>query len=82
MTRNEAENRAGRLNRESADRAEHHWIAQRAGGEGWRVVRVSVPGMRFTADPLHESTQMVSRLEEPPDPRPLLIRQIPPYGPG
>ncbi|MGI8412863.1 MAG: hypothetical protein ACR2QA_10325 [Solirubrobacteraceae bacterium] len=82
MRREEAEARAGHLNRERPDRAQYHWIAQHGGSDGWRVVRVSVPGMRFTVDPVKESTSARPRPEVPDDPRPSLIRSIPPWGPG
>lgn len=56
MEREQAEARCAELNRERPDRAKHHWIAQHAGPDGWRAVRVNVPGMRFEVDPLKAST--------------------------
>ena len=82
MTREEAQARADALNRDTADRSQHRWAIRDGGGEDWEVVKVTVPGMQFRAGPLHTATEQRPKPDEPPDPRPSVIRQIPPYGPG
>ncbi|MBV9194152.1 MAG: hypothetical protein JO168_08390 [Solirubrobacterales bacterium] len=82
MTRAEAQARAEQLNRAAPDRSRHHWTIRDRGGGDWEVLRVTVPGVQFGAGPLRAATEQRPRPDEPPDPRPSLIRQIPPYGPG
>ena len=81
MTREEAQARADELNAGAEDRSEHRWISWEAESGGWQVLKVTVPGMKFNAD-LHTATEQRPKPDEPPDPRPLIIRQIPPYGAG
>ena len=66
MTRDEAENRAGTLNREHPERGAYRWMA-RAGGDDWHVVRVAIPG-GVRPDPLHAAVESRTR-PEAGDPR-------------
>ena len=47
-----------------------------------RTVRVKLPPELQPPGELHEETRQRPRPDEPPDSRPSLIRNIPPYGPG
>ncbi|MGA2009810.1 MAG: hypothetical protein ABSH51_04620 [Solirubrobacteraceae bacterium] len=82
MTREEARIRADELNHAAPDGAQEHWTIRDGGGEDWEVVRVTVPGMRFRSGALHTATEQRPKPDEPPDPRPSIVRLIPPYGPG
>jgi hypothetical protein len=44
MTRAEAEERARLLQAEDPDRATHRFVARRAAGDDWEVVKVQLPG--------------------------------------
>ena len=81
MTREQAQARADELNAGAPDRSEHRWIARESELGDWKVLKVTVPGMNFNAD-LHTATEQRPKPDEPPDPRPPIIRQIPPYGAG
>jgi hypothetical protein len=82
MDRADAEQTAARLGKEHPDRATHRWIARAgSGGGGWEVVKVKMPpGMRV--DPLKATVQSKPKPEQPEDPRPPGVQNIPPYGPG
>ena len=75
MTHDEAIARSEELNR--GQPGEPRWFASRAGTDEWHVVSVALPG---APGPLHESIGSHPVPEEPPDPRPSLMRNIPPYG--
>ena len=78
MDRQDAEALAERLSREHPERASHRWVARQA-GEGWEVVKVTVPeGMR--RDPLKASTEAKPKPPQADDPRSSISRQVPPYG--
>ena len=81
MTRDEAQARADELNRTASGPSEHRWIARELEPGGWQVLKVTVPGMNLSSD-RHTATEQRPEPGEPPDPRPLIIRQIPPYGAG
>ena len=74
MTRDEASTRCEELNREH--QGGRRWFVSRAGTDDWHVVSVDMPG----PGPLHASIESRPVPQDPPDPRPLLIRNIPPYG--
>jgi hypothetical protein len=48
---------------------------------GWEIVSVLLEGFRHT-DPLKASIETKPKPSEPPDPRPSIFRNIPPFGPG
>lgn len=73
MTREDAEARAAGHNREHPERGAYRWIA-RAGGDGWEVVRVTVPG-GVRLDPLKEGVESRSK-PQAPDPRPAFLRDV------
>jgi hypothetical protein len=79
MTRDQAEERAARLNREHPDRATHRWMARSTGAGEWQVVKLSVPN----PGPMTATTEARPRPPFPDDPRPAgPLRDVPPYGPG
>lgn len=78
MTREAAHARAAHLNGEGSDTT--GWVARRAEGT-WEVVRLTVPGLA-RVEATGARTESRPRPEDPPDDRPLIIRNIPPYGPG
>ena len=82
VTRDEAQARADALNRALPDGADHHWIARHAAPDEWDVVRVSVPGMRFSGEARDLHGERGPEREAPVDPRPTITRLIPPYGPN
>jgi hypothetical protein len=67
MTRGEAEDRAGGLNREHPDRARYRWMAREA-ASGWEVVRVSIPG-GVRLDPLKAAVEARPLPSPADDPR-------------
>ncbi len=79
MTRAEAEARAARLNDEATDGG--GWIAHEPSDDDWEVVRVHAPGLS-RMKPTGSHSESRPRPDEPPDSRPSLIRNIPPFGPG
>ena len=81
MTRQQAEQRAIKLNRALAEGADHRWIAHHAQDCEWAVARVSASGMRLPApDGLQHGGRGPER-GAPVDPRPTITRLIPPVGP-
>jgi hypothetical protein len=79
MTRDEALAHCESLNREET--GERRWFPkQNAAGE-WEVVSLSGTGFR-PLGPLKESAEARPRPSEPPDPRPTIFRNVPPYGAG
>ena len=82
MTRPEAQARADQLNREAPDRAEHRWTVREREDRSWEVVALTVPGRQMNPGPSRTATVQRPEPGEPPDPRPSLIRNIPPYGPS
>jgi hypothetical protein len=75
MTREDATARCAELNREQP--GEPRWFVSRAGTDEWHVVSVAAPG---SPGPLHAAIASHPAPEHPPDPRPSLIRNIPPFG--
>jgi hypothetical protein len=79
MTHEQAIVRCRELNcDENRDR---EWFARQVGPDDWEIVSVAVPGRR-PAGPLKETIETRPRPSDPPDPRPSIIRNIPPFGPG
>ena len=77
MTKTEAEAEAARRNHEPAEAG--LWGARDGGADGWTLVHLAAPGMpRQRASGAH--TESRARPEAPPDPRPAIIQNIPPYG--
>ena len=79
MTEAEAQVEAARRNADSDQPG--FWAAQAADGDGWRVVHVAAPGLRHSA-PTGSHVESRPKPEEPPDPRPAIFQNIPPYGAG
>lgn len=79
MTHDQAVERCEQLNRQG-DGSEHWFPRQTAEGE-WELVSVAVDAFRHP-DPLKTSTEARPEPQEPPDPRPSIFRNIPPFGPG
>ena len=73
MRREEAEAQRERLQRDDHD---HTYVVREQPLGEWEVVRTNLP--RPTADVVAEPGKPAAL---PEDPRPSLIRQIPPYGP-
>lgn len=81
MDRDEATREAARLTREDPDRGTHAFLAREEAPGAWTVARVRIPGgVRPTAT--GTSSEARPRPEQPPDPRPGIFRDIPPYGAG
>lgn len=57
------------------------WLAQQTASGGWRVVRVSVPGLP-SARPSGSHVESRPRPPQADDPRPAAWRDVPPYGGG
>jgi hypothetical protein len=78
MTRAEADARCAELNGDPE--RDRQWFARQAGDE-WEIVSVPLPeGAR--RGPLKGAVESKPRPEHPPDPRPSVFRNIPPYGAG
>lgn len=80
MTRGEAEQRCEQLNRERAGEQGLRWLAQELPGGEWRAVSVRLAGQVSTR-PWKATVEQQPRQEEPLDPRPPIIRNVPPHGP-
>lgn len=79
MTREEAVARCAELNR--AAEGGQQWFAKQKGDGDWQIVSVVAAGLR-RRDPLKASIETKPKPTEPPDPRPAIFRNIPPFGPG
>jgi hypothetical protein len=79
MTRAEADARAASLNEEAA--GDTRWMVREAATGEWSVVRMTAPGLAAIRP---SGTHSESRPEpsEPPDVRPAIFRNVPPYGAG
>ena len=78
MTHEEATARCDQLN--LGEDGERHWFVKQTGPEEWQVVSVTAPGLHGHG-PLKEGQEARPR-PEAPDPRPSIVRNIPPYGPN
>ena len=79
MTREQAAARCAELNREGDGR--QRWFAKVRDDGEWEIVSVVAPGFR-RPDPLRATVETKPQPAEPPDPRPSIFRNIPPFGPG
>jgi len=79
MTRGEAETRCAERNSLRPDGDNRHWLAREGDGGEWNVVSVRVPG--FAAGrPYKATTEAKPRPSQADDPRPNVLRDVPPYG--
>ena len=77
MTKDEATEEAARRNAEEQEPG--LWSAKQSASGDWELVHVSAPGLkRIRPVGTHEESR--PKPPEPPDPRPTIIRNIPPYG--
>ncbi len=74
MRRIDAELLRDRLQREDQD---HKYLLREQPEDEWEVVRIGLP----PSGPQHLRAEHGEPADLPEDPRPSLIRQIPPYGP-
>jgi hypothetical protein len=74
MRRANAESLRDRLQREDRD---HRYLLRAQSADEWEVVRIGLA--QSTAQ--HLRAERGEPADPPEDPRPSLIRQIPPYGP-
>jgi hypothetical protein len=79
MTRDEATARAAALNAEAS--ADEHWLVREAPSGEWGVAKLKGPGVG-AARATGTHTESRPTPEAPDDPRPALLRNIPPFGPG
>ena len=79
VTQEEAVARCTELNR--TREGGRHWFAKQDVDGEWELVSVLLEGFRQT-DPLKASIETKPKPSEPPDPRPSIFRNIPPFGPG
>ena len=78
MTEQEAITEAARRNAEKAEPGV--WSAKQGDEGTWGLVHLTAPGLaRIRPSGSHEESR--PKPSEPPDPRPSIIRNIPPYGP-
>jgi hypothetical protein len=74
MRRQDAEARKDRLQRDDHD---HTYLVSEQPAGDWKVVRIDLPHR-----PSDVRAERGEPADPPDDPRPSLIRQIPPYGPA
>jgi len=79
MTHDEATKRAAELN--SQEQEDRHWFVREQEAGDYQVVAVTAPGLPSHGE-LHAAIETKPKPTEPPDPRPSLFRNIPPYGAG
>jgi hypothetical protein len=79
LTREEAVARCAELNRDGE--GGQRWFAKKRDDGEWEIVSVAAPGFR-RVDPLKATVEAKPKPAEPPDPRPAIFRNIPPFGPG
>ena len=79
MTHAEAIEHCQQRNRN--EQGERHWFVKQAGPDQWQVVCMTTPGLQ-PLGPLKATVEVRPEPDEPPDPRPSIIRNIPPFGPG
>jgi hypothetical protein len=78
MTREQAEREAKRLAAESPERETHRWLSREEADGSWSVVKINIPPA--TEPELTAETEAAERPPTPDDPRPGMLRNIPPYG--
>jgi hypothetical protein len=79
MTQEEATARAEELNREET--GDRRWLPRQISPGEWQVVAISGTGFK-PAGPLKERSEARPSPSDPPDPRPSIFRNVPPYGAG
>ena len=79
MTHEQAIARCAELNA-SVDR-DREWLPREVGRGDWEVVSIAFPGFHAVG-PLRETIESRPGPPAPSDPRPTIIRNIPPYGAG
>jgi hypothetical protein len=79
MTHEQAIARCRELNGD--DDREREWFPRQVGPDEWDVVSMVIPA-GHRRGPLKETIEARPEPSEPPDPRPTIIRNIPPYGAG
>ena len=77
MTRAEAEAEAARRNRVGDEPG--IWAAQHTADDDWRVVHLVGAGLG-PRKPTGAHVESRPKPEDPPDPRPAIFQNIPPYG--
>lgn len=77
MTRDEANARRRQLNHDES--RDEQWFVKQVGPADWELVSVPVPGGPH--GPSKTAVQATPRPQVAPDPRPAIMRNIPPYGP-
>jgi hypothetical protein len=77
MTKDDAIAEAARRNDEKQEKG--LWSAKQDAAGDWGLVHVSAPGLaRIRPTGTHEESR--PKPSEPPDPRPTIVQNIPPYG--
>jgi hypothetical protein len=78
VTKDEVTAEAARRNADESEKG--LWSARKSASGDWDLVHVSTPGLKRirVTGTLEESRPKPS---EPPDPRPTITQNIPPYGP-
>jgi hypothetical protein len=77
MTESEAIAEAARRNALKGERGV--WSAKQGADGAWGLVHVTAPGLaRIKPTGTHEESR--PKPSEPPDPRPTIVQNIPPYG--
>ncbi len=79
MTHEQASTRCQQLNADE-DR-DREWFTRQVEDDDWEIVSVAIPGGHGRG-PLKAAVESRPRPSEPADPRPTVIRNIPPYGAG
>jgi len=79
MTHEELTERCEARGRDSD--GERHWFVRRSVPDEWQEVSVAGAGLS-SRGPLREAVESKPRPAQPPDPRPVIIQNIPSSGPG
>jgi hypothetical protein len=79
MTKDEATAEAARRNAEKDEKG--LWSARQGESGEWELVHVTTPGLKRTR-PVGSHEESRPKPSEPPDPRPTIEQNIPPYGAG
>jgi hypothetical protein len=79
MRREDAEREAAIHN--AAAEADTRWLVRERADDDWEPVRLTAPGLGAVR-PTGTRTDAQPRDDQPSDPRPAFIRNVPPYGGG
>ena len=79
MNHDAATQRAAELNRQ--EQQGRHWFVRETDPGNYEVVAVTAPGLPSHGE-LHASIVSKPKPTEPADPRPIMFRNIPPFGAG